>query len=234
MVGRKSNRGTGYTSQIIILFCLIIALPALSQSKQLITGDNLKPIAFAVPGIYVFSGQNIKLKTTTDITVAAGTSGSISLDDSTKVYQFIAANKGLTLNYSVTGVVVPPVPVPVVIEAESTTSFSGLNTTGEPNVICCIQPGSYAAYPITFTTAKTKLTVLYSRGSAGNGTVVLRTGSQTGAIIATLSLPTTGAWSGTNAFKTAIFTIPSQIGAKVLYFTNPNAGECNPDKYTFE
>lgn len=202
---------------LLLILGITIALPAFTQvDPDFYTGTKLQKIQITVVDglIYKWTAVNQK-DTVRHFNIQEGKKYLATI-----TFQEIGANT---------------------IEAESTTTYSGMTPGGEPGVTCCIQANSYAAYPVSFTSGKTKLTVRYTRGSAGNGTLTLRNGSQTGTPIevtgsdgvkrTTMTFPSTGSWQ---TFGTAVFYIPSQIGTKVLYFTSSETGPCNPDKFTFE
>lgn len=131
------------------------------------------------------------------------------------------------------GAVVPPVEPPIVtpltIEAEN---MAVVNATISGTFVQHIKTTSTLSYAIP--TAKTKISVVYSRGNTGDGTVQLRTGSATATPFATIQLPFTGGWSTFKQFPSLNIMLNTNIPAGILFMTFPMDGAANFDKFTVE
>lgn len=126
-----------------------------------------------------------------------------------------------------------PTPTPVVIEAESATITPTSGASLQGSTICCIQPNATLTYrALTYVSTGT-ITIRYSRGNPGNGTLTFKIGTGTTAKTGTLSLPQTSTVNGDwSAWKEITLDIP--VGSGEISFFSPAMGPCNLDWFILE
>lgn len=196
---------------LLLAFGVMVALPAFNQSKQFIVGKDLKPVAFVVPGYFLLSGKSLVVLNSTDITVTAGSSGTIDMTDTTKIYLFIPSGGATKLNYSVpTGTTVPPTTIPT-FTVTASNSANG---------------GTYS-YPVTMSGQKT-LAINYALAPGGNPANATVTMTFNGVAVWRGELIPTAGWQD---YQTKTFAIPGAIGSGTLTVVI-NRG-LNPRTYTF-
>lgn len=191
-----------------ILILLVITSTVFAQSKIVITGKDLKVLQFPIPNFTLVSGTP-KVFTSTDIQVQAGSTGSLSLDDSSKVVLFLANNPGLTLNYTVTSTATV-----MTVAANSYVDQSGVVLEG--NAVAATDKNDWIRYAINVS-SKTKVSINYALGDTQSAVVDFRTGSITGTIIASATLPVTGSW--TTFVQSADFVLTPQVGDIYVTFS---------------
>lgn len=82
--------------------------------------------------------------------------------------------------------------------------------------IGCLDLNDFIQYSWTFSTAKTKAKIYYSKAPTTSGRVEIRSGSVTGPIVASFITPSTGGWT---AFSTIETTIAAPGGSNTYYMT---------------
>lgn len=193
----------------ILLLCLV-SLSAFGQSKQIIIGQEIKPVGFAIPGYYLYSGKQLRIVTTTDLQVKPGSAGSIDMTDTTMYYLFKPSEGATVLNYSVPGGTTPPGTIPTVTVTASNSANGG----------------TYS-YPVTFTGQKT-LAINYALAPGGNPANATVTMTFNGVAVWRGELTPTAGWAD---YQTKTFAIPGAIGSGTLTVVI-NRG-LNPKTYTF-
>lgn len=195
----------------ILLLCLV-SLSAFGQSKQIIIGQEIKPVGFAIPGYYLYSGKQLRIVTTTDLQVKPGSTGSIDMTDTTMYYLFKPSEGATVLNYSVPGGTTP-IP-PTTIPTFTVTASNSAN-------------GGTYSYPVTMSGQRT-LVINYALAPGGNPANATVTLTFNGVAVWRGELTPTAGWAD---YQTKTFAIPGAIGSGTLTVVI-NRG-LNPRTYTF-
>lgn len=195
----------------ILLLCLV-ALSAFGQSKQIIIGQEIKPVGFAIPGYYLYSGKQLRIVTTTDLQVKPGSTGSIDMTDTTMYYLFKPSEGATVLNYSVPGGTTP-IP-PTTIPTFTVTASNSAN-------------GGTYSYPVTMSGQKT-LAINYALAPGGNPANATVTLTFNGVAVWRGELTPTAGWAD---YQTKTFQVPGASGSGTLTVVI-NRG-LNPKTYTF-
>ncbi|GAA2195071.1 ThuA domain-containing protein [Micromonospora lupini] len=112
------------------------------------------------------------------------------------------------------------------IQAEAFSSASGVSAFTKDGAnggqtLGYIEPGDWAAYNGVNLTGVTSFTSRVVSGGAG-GTIQVRTGSATGPVLGTVTVPNTGSWTTYANVTTALSNVPS--GTQNLYLTFGGSG----------
>lgn len=113
----------------------------------------------------------------------------------------------------------PPAPTPIKIEAENYSSMSGIVTettadTGGGQDIGSLSPGDWVSYSNINLTGMSNID--FRVASVRSGTLRVRLGSPTGAIVGSLPISSTGGWQN---WTTSNIAITPTEGVQNLYFT---------------
>lgn len=218
-----------------LLLCLV-ALSALGQSKQLIVGQDVKPVAFGINGYYLFSGKQIRIVNTTDLQVKPGSTGSIDMTDTTKMYLFLPSEGARVLNYSVPGGTTP-IPKPDSVSVDNQPGQPGLvySATGWTNAgnSCCgwysntLSYNSTIGATITYTFVGNKL-VWYSEHAANKGRAAVQVDN---GLITTVTL--TGAGGVDNVTKKPSYIWKGTQGSHTVKVTALGGGDLAHDKFVY-
>ncbi|CCH20640.1 ThuA domain-containing protein [Micromonospora lupini] len=112
------------------------------------------------------------------------------------------------------------------IQAEAFSSANGVSAFTKDGAnggqtLGYIEPGDWAAYNGVNLTGVTSFTTRVVSGGAG-GTIQVRTGSATGPVLGTVTVPNTGSWTTYANVTTALSNVPS--GTQNLYLTFGGSG----------
>jgi hypothetical protein len=131
----------------------------------------------------------------------------------------------------------PPVGSDVTVQAESFSSASGVQPftkAGANNgqTLGYIEPGDWAAYNGVNVGGATSFRARVVSGGAG-GTIQVRNGSATGAVLGTVAVPNTGSWDTYANVQTTLTGVPSGSANVYLTFTGSGTGLFDVDDFTF-
>jgi type 1 glutamine amidotransferase len=119
------------------------------------------------------------------------------------------------------------------IQAEDWTSASGVQRANHPPAhggvtLGYVDPGDWAGYNQVDLSGVTSIRARVSSGGAG-GTISLRSGSQTGPVLGTLTVPNTGGWE---TFRDVSTPITAGSGPMFLTFAGSGGGLLDVDDVT--
>ncbi|MEU5781814.1 ThuA domain-containing protein [Micromonospora lupini] len=122
------------------------------------------------------------------------------------------------------------------IQAEAFSSANGVSAFTKDGAnggqtIGYIDPGDWAAYNGVNLTGVTSFTSRVVSGGAG-GTIQVRTGSATGPVLGTVTVPNTGSWTTYANVTTALSNVPSGTQNLYLTFTGSGTGLFDVDDFT--
>lgn len=185
------------------ILLLLIATASLAQTTQIVTGNNFH------------------IKTLTEIKLKAGSSGSISLTDTSKAYNFQPEAGVTTLYYSTTPPTTPPNPTPGTITVQAESYLNGTNVEkvadGNRQIIRPVNGGvAWTTVYNTFTISGQKsLLVTYSNGNTAATAFTLTVGTT----VINLSLPSTTSWG---VYQTANLAFTGTGAVSISYKSGAN------------
>lgn len=199
---------------LLILFGILIAIPAICQTTKVIFfnpadvfdfGNNTSVIRFDSRLVYDYRY------------IQSNSIDTVDYEEFIRVMvpQGVPGDKWIVTLRKL-GAVVPPGEPVITIEAENMTVVNALKSpVAAPKFVEHMVPTS--SLSVNIPTPKTKFSTFYSNGNTSNASVQLRVGSATGQIIATIPLPSTGSWLTFRALPEVTVNIP----AGMLFMTCP-------------
>ncbi|GIF10165.1 ThuA domain-containing protein [Actinoplanes teichomyceticus] len=124
------------------------------------------------------------------------------------------------------------------LEAEAYTSASGVQPftkSGAHNgqTLGYIDPGDWSSYSGVDLTGITTFTARVVSGGAG-GTIQVRTGSATGTVLGSVTVPNTGSWGTFADVTTTLSAVPSGTRTLYLTYTGSGSGLFDVDDFTLD
>jgi type 1 glutamine amidotransferase len=122
------------------------------------------------------------------------------------------------------------------VQAEAFSSANGVSAFTKAGAnggqtLGYIEPGDWAAYNGVNLTGVTSFTSRVVSGGAG-GTIQVRTGSATGTVLGTVTVPNTGSWDTYANVTTALSNVPSGTQNLYLTFNGSGTGLFDVDDFT--
>ncbi|MBM0278839.1 ThuA domain-containing protein [Micromonospora tarensis] len=130
----------------------------------------------------------------------------------------------------------PPPTGNTTVQAEAFSSANGVSAFTKAGAnggqtLGYVDPGDWAAYNGVNLTGVTSFTSRVVSGGAG-GTIQVRTGSATGPVLGSVTVPNTGGWSTYANVSTALSNVPSSTQNLYLTFTGSGTGLFDVDDFT--